>query len=481
MYKKPILRNYQIEIRKALDNADENICIQSDTGTGKSVVLMDYALSSVENGFTVLIVVPTLELITNLEKYVKELSPVIYKVFYSPINSKRKFTEGKKLYIGTYGSIGKYKRIINPDIIIHDETHHIRAETWQKIIEYWSDKKHIGFTATPIRYDGKSIKKHFPKLYTSKSTEWFIENGYLSKYKIYTDPYSVQFHSTKGDELDKQQTLWNNYDLVANAVRTWKRLAHNEQTIIFTTGVEHAEQVREEFGDIARVVTGSTPNRERLIESFDNKEFPILINVNILTEGVDVKECTCVQLLRKTYSYSLFRQMIGRGLRIDKNNPNKLLKILDHAGNIEQHGEPALDIDWYDLYETAEQTKIDSFNKDTLEYTCEACTYPLAKLGEIRGQTTLICPLCEHINIIKALSAKQIKQLNIAHDIDLIEYSIPLTIQQIERIINSKKMNHQTKIQAILKIKKATPDQKIAGLLRLGVHKELAKMYVEAS
>lgn len=474
-----VLRNYQEKLAKQLTQLIENTCIQSDTGTGKSVVMMDYVLKQVENGFNVLIIVPSIELIDNLEKYVKSFAPIIYRLFYGVINSKRKFEPGKRLYIGTYGSIAKYHGIIKPDIIILDECHHLRARTYEKHLQYWHDKRHIGFTATPIRYDGKSLKKYLPNLICSESTEWFIDNGYLSKYKVYTDPLSVQFVSSTGrDELDKQQKLWDKYDLIANAYQTWKRLSNNEQTIIFTTGVEHANQVCEEYGSIARVVVGDTPNRDKILTAFDNKEFPVLINVNLLTEGVDVKECTTVQLLRKTYSYSLYRQAIGRGLRIDPNNPNKILKILDHAGNIQQHGEPALPIDWYELYNNAESVKVDNFNKESLDYTCEACTYPIAKLGEIKGNNTIICPLCGHINVIKALTVSQIKQLQIADKIDLVEYSIPLTIQQIERVIASKKMNHQVKIKAILDIKKATPEQKLAGLQKLGMDLKLAKVYL---
>lgn len=476
---RPVLRPYQHELAKQLMEVKENTCVQSDTGTGKSVVLIDYALKQVENNFTVLIIVPSIQLIWNLEKYIERFAPIIYKNFYSSINSKTKFRTGKRLYIGTYGSIAKYHKLLNPDFVIHDESHHSKAKTWLQHIEYWHDKKHIGFTATPIRYDGKSLKTHFPKLITSESTEWFIDNGYLSKYKVYTDPQSVQFISKTGrDELEEQQKLWDRYDLIANAFRTWKNLAYGEQTIIFTTGENHANQIKEEYGDIAKVVLGKTPNRDKILEEFDNKEFPVLINVNLLIEGVDVKECTCVQMLRKTMSLSLLRQAIGRGLRIDKNNPDKILKILDHAGNIQQHGEPGLPIDWYELYYASERRTIENFDKDSLDYTCEVCSFPIAKLGNIKGSNTITCPNCGHINVVKALTIKQIKELKIADQIDLVEYAVPLTIQQIERIVNSKKMSTQAKIAAIIKINKAIPEQKLLGLKKLGVNEELAKILV---
>lgn len=477
MYTKPKLRNYQQKIKQQISVSEQNVCIQSDTGTGKSIVMMDYALEQITKGKSILIIVPSIELLENLERYVSSLAPIIYKNFYGAINSKRKFEQGKKLYIGTFLSIKKYQKYIKPDIIIHDEAHHTRAKNWQDLIDYWHDKRHIGFTATPIRYDGKSLKPLFPELICSESTEWFIDNGYLSNYRVFTDPLSVQFAgSGKGDELDKQQQLWEDYDLVGHAFKTWCNLAYGEQTIIFATGENHANFLLKEFGDLARVVTGKTPNRTEILKDFDNKKFPVLININLLIEGVDVKECTCVQLLRKTFSLSVYRQMIGRGLRIDKNNPNKILKILDHAGNIDQHLEPRIEIDWYELYEETPKEKIENFDKDTLDYTCVACTFPIAKLGEIKGQNVIICPCCGHPNVVRALSKTQLKTLNIA-DMELVEYTVPVAVQKISKIVNSPKMGHQAKISAILKVKQATRDQKLDGLIKIGVSGELAKVY----
>lgn len=658
----PTLWEHQKSLQKSLQSITENTCIQSDTGTGKSVVMMDYALTKIEHGYTVLFIVPTIELIVNLENKLKQFAPLVYKHHYSPINSKiGKFKAGKKIYIGTFGSIAKYQKLFTPDVIIHDECfiegtlvdnkpiesykigdtvssfnfdtqswenrevktvfkneyrgdlyeiffdngrsftctanhpiytlegwinaenlqigmvgvfklsdkisfksetdkikksrknlqsfendcyrdrrkfsqhnqetrigsserptfetvrvhsikihkqssgssmavynlevdrnhnycvdgilvhncHHLRAKTWLQHLEFWYDKLHIGFTATPIRYDGKSLKKYLPNLICSESTEWFVSKGVLAPYRVFADPDTVRFVATSGgDHLDEQQDLFNNYDLVAKAFRTWQKHAYGQQTMTFATGEKHAYSLKEEYGDHARVITGKTLNRDRLLKEFEQGEYNVLISIDLFFEGVDVQGCSCVQWCRSTGSLSRFRQGNGRGLRRDPKNSNKVLTILDHAGNIRQHGEPSLEIDWEELYNSAESSSIPNFDKESLDYVCSSCTYPIAKLSEVKGQQTIVCPLCQHVNVIKALTGKQRHELGINEDVELVEFNIPLSIQEISRIINNKKMPFQAKRDRILGLKKAHNEQILAGLIQLGIDEQLAKIYI---
>jgi superfamily II DNA or RNA helicase len=472
-----------------------------DTGTGKSLVQAFYALQALKAGLTVVIVVPTVELIRNFEKtFLHKLNPQDANIFsknYCPINSQLgKFVTGKKIYIGTYGTIRGKKNLIKPDLVIHDECHHTRAASWNQIIEYWWKSFHVGFTATPVRYDGKPLKKLFPKLITSESTEWFIKNGFLADFELYTDPNTVKFALTgKGDELDKQQQLFNDYDLIASEIKTWDRLARGKQTVVYTTGEKHASSVAEAYNkafgfDTARIMTGSTmqkqQDRDQIIQDFEGKEFPVLINIGILTEGVDLAGIECIQLLRHTESLSLYRQMIGRVLRP---GANKKALILDHAGNVALHGSPDEQIDWHEVYNREEIPMPFGFDKSSLQYTCSDCDFPLISLVELKRLQlqTVTCPSCQELNVLIDLSRKQLaslKSMLTFEEYELVLYNRDSRLSvatEIVKIKNSPKIPYTVKIEKLRRIKGITQDLLKESLIQIGMNPDLARQYKPVS
>jgi superfamily II DNA/RNA helicase len=98
-------------------------------------------------------------------------------------------------------------------------------------------------------------------------------------------------------------------------------LEHNRKsTLIFAANRKHAKSIYDVFRGnsiAAECITGDTPKEERvrLIEAFKRREFPVLINCEILTEGTNIPVIDCVLLARPVYSIPLQIQMIGRGLR----------------------------------------------------------------------------------------------------------------------------------------------------------------------
>lgn len=474
-------RSYQQEIFDRLKEG-VNTCVQQDTGTGKSLIQINKALECVKMGQQVVIIVPRIELINNLVDYVKKLDPNIYSYHYCPVNNKLgRFQPNKRLYIGTYQSYQKVADRLDPDVIISDECHHLRAKTWESLIDQWSDAWHIGFTATPVRYDGKSLKKYLPKLLLGRSTEWYIDNGYLSDFDCYTDPDAVKFVSPKGlDELDKQQSLFDQNDLIGDAVKTWLKRAYGRKTIVFATGEDHAYHLEEQFnlrnGECARVITGkiSQTLRDQYLYEFENSsKHPVLINIGILTEGVDTKNAEIVQLCRYTHSLSLYKQMVGRCLRPKKNGSKAL--ILDHAGNISTHFEPDFPIDWEELY-NHDENAVENFDRSTLMYCCGCCDRPLISLVELKGQQSIMCESCGYANIIKSLTSKQRRQLDIDESIELVEYKVPRHIQQLMKLQNDRKLKHNEKVNQILKVKAPRGDL-LQTLINIGVSQSVADRF----
>ena len=101
------------------------------------------------------------------------------------------------------------------------------------------------------------------------------------------------------------------------------------QTILFAINVVHAIQLTALFkkagvsadfivSSVKDAITGVTISREdnqRKLNEYRDGKLQVLINVNILTEGVDLPQTKTVFLARPTVSSILMTQMVGRALR----------------------------------------------------------------------------------------------------------------------------------------------------------------------
>ena len=77
--------------------------------------------------------------------------------------------------------LGQYPK---PALIITDEAHLSRSNSWMKVIEYY-DTYTVGLTATPVRLDNKPLGDIYDKLIVGVDTRWLIENQRLAPYEYY--------------------------------------------------------------------------------------------------------------------------------------------------------------------------------------------------------------------------------------------------------------------------------------------------------
>ena len=252
--------------------------------------------------------------------------------------------------------------------LIIDEAHHSTAKTYRCIIDYLKEKvpflKLIGLTATPFRTaeneqgllakiytdgvkDGRAVHGDVGIAYEIGLKE-LINRRILAKpvfESFYTDEdygsslgldawESIQHLDILPDDIAQQMA----YSTARNKliVQTYKD--HQEEygkTIVFAVNVVHAIQLAELFNkagiaadyivsSVKDIVTGVTindkPNDDK-IEAYksDNRNkdqyIDVLINVNMLTEGIDLPQTRTVFLARPTVSTILMTQMVGRALR----------------------------------------------------------------------------------------------------------------------------------------------------------------------
>ena len=246
-----------------------------------------------------------------------------------------------------YNRLGKYP---TPALIVTDEAHLSRSNSWQKVIEYY-DTYTVGFTATPIRLDGKPLGDIFDVLTEGVDVRWLIEHQRLAPYEYYapTTVDTSELRKVAGDYVvsDLEQ-LMNERAIYGNVVESYRRFASGERAIAYCVSVRHARNTAEAFtsnGIRAEVLSSGTPTgeRRRIMEAFRSGQISILCNVGIIAEGISIDEVTCCMLLRPTDSIALGIQQMMRCMRY---LPGKTAKILDFVGNYTRIGLPDDDREW---------------------------------------------------------------------------------------------------------------------------------------
>lgn len=217
----------------------------------------------------------------------------------------------------------------NIGLIICDECHHSPAPKYMKVIDSLRDAFWLGITATPERLDGADITGIYGQPVFRMSIIEAVQKKRLSDIKaiaIRTELNLTEVKSSKNMDgeidfnvkaLDKAVNTSARNQRVVNA---YKEHAQNKLGICFCVSVAHAEALAAMFsanGVPAACVKGSTSLEERahIYNAFREREIQILTNVQVLTEGFDVKEVETVIMARPTQSRSLFLQCVGRGMR----------------------------------------------------------------------------------------------------------------------------------------------------------------------
>jgi len=131
----------------------------------------------------------------------------------------------------------------------------------------------------------------------------------------------------------------NNDETNLITIRAWMARARDRQsTIVFCVDLAHLDRLTNAFrlhGVDARFVTGDTPRkiRSERLDAFKAREFPVLLNCGVFTEGTDIPNIDCVLLARPTRSRNLLVQMIGRGMRLYPGKEN--CHIIDMVASLE--------------------------------------------------------------------------------------------------------------------------------------------------
>ncbi|EJR7030404.1 DEAD/DEAH box helicase [Listeria monocytogenes] len=248
--------------------------------------------------------------------------------------------------------VRRLNKTSEPSLIIIDESHHVLANSYKKIIHHFSKAKVVGFTATPVRINGGGLGDINDALIEKVNVKWLIENRFLASYKYYapeivqTETLNVkqtgEFDMTGLDDQFNKKMVWG------DVIKHYQKLANGEQAILYASSIYQSEKMAasfEQVGITAAHIDGKTPKAERdhIIQQFRNGEIKVLCNLDLIGEGFDVPDCSTVIMLRPTQSLSLYIQQSMRGMRY---RPEKTSIIIDHVGNVSRFGLPDMERTW---------------------------------------------------------------------------------------------------------------------------------------
>lgn len=317
--------------------------------------------------------------------------------------------------------LGEHER---PALIITDEAHLSRSNSWMKVLDYY-DTHTVGFTATPVRLDGKPLGDIYSALVTGVSVRWLIDNERLAPYEYYA-PTVVETEGLRvqaGDYVIKDlEQLMSDRAIYSDVLKSWERLAKGQKTIAYCVSVKHAQETAKMFADAgypAVEIDGSTPPKKRaeIMQDFRHGKIMVLCNVGIISEGVSIDDVTCCLLLRPTESHALYWQ---QGMRSMRYQPGKVATVIDCVGNYTRNPLFDADVEWSLTESVRKKPKIND-EGDFVIRTCPSC-FKVFK-------TAPVCPYC---GTEYPLHPREIK----AHqDIELAR----ITAEEAERVAEAKK------------------------------------------
>ena len=356
MIPRPYQEKFVKKLKKALEKKGNSIAV-GPTGSGKTI-MMSMLLNQI--GGQQLVLQHREELVKqNQEKFQrinKNQSSSIYGM-------GTKDPTGQTIFgmVQTLGRNGEAKKLPQLDLLMIDEAHHARADTYQRVVEAAKEKNPncmiAGVTATPARGDKKGLRPIFDNCAEHITIRNLINMGYLVPFRTFIatlpglDEELKQVRKTQSGEydMDEVDTLMNTSANNQAVLREWERVAGDRKTIVFCSTKDHANQVCHDFikhGVKAACIFGDTPKDKRaeLLEQFDKGDLQVLFNVQVLTEGYDSQPVSCIILLRPCSFKSTMIQMIGRGLRtVDPEEYPGVVKkdclVLDFGESVKVHGD----------------------------------------------------------------------------------------------------------------------------------------------
>lgn len=340
------LRPYQKEAKEAVfeqwGNGTRRTLLVLPTGCGKTIVFAKITEDCVQNGDRVLILAHRGELLEQAaDKIAKAtgLGCATEKAEQSCLGSWFRITVGSVQSLMRETRLSRFPEDYFNTIII-DEAHHCISDSYQRVLNHFTDAKVLGVTATPDRGDMKNLGQVFESLAYEYTLPKAIKEGYLSPIKAVTIPLQVDLTGVGVQSGDfKAGDLGTALDPYLESIaQEMEKYCKDKKTVVFLPLVKTSQKFRDILnghGFRAAEVNGESSDRAEILENYAAGKYNVLCNSMLLTEGWDCPDVDCIVVLRPTKVRSLYCQMVGRGTRLAPGKNHLLL--LDFLWHTERH------------------------------------------------------------------------------------------------------------------------------------------------
>src|SRR5690554_3204274 len=268
------------------------------------------------------------------------------------------------------------------DLIIIDECHRGSAKEdskWREILKYFDSATHIGLTATPKETEEVSNQDYFGEPIYTYSLKQGIDDGFLAPYKVIKVTLDIDaegwrppkgYLDKKGDPVEDR--IYNRTDFDRNIVVEERRKVvakkiteflkgYNRfaKTIVFCIDIEHAEGMRaalinenadlfSENNKYIMQITGDNAEGKRELDNFisPSEKYPVIATTSkLMTTGVDAQTCKLIVLDSNIGSQTEFKQIIGRGTRLNEEYDKTYFTIMDFRNATDHFADPDFDGD----------------------------------------------------------------------------------------------------------------------------------------
>jgi type I restriction enzyme R subunit len=274
------------------------------------------------------------------------------------------------------------------DLVIVDECHRGSADDdarWRQVLEYFSSATQIGLTATPKETKEVSNIEYFGDPLYTYSLRQGISDGFLAPYKVVrigldkdilgwrpqlgqVDKYGqlIEDREYNLSDFDKNLILEKRTELVATKISEFLRSTNRfAKTIVFCETTDHAERMRQAMvnanADLAAAnnkyvmrITGDDDEGKAQLDNFIDPEstYPVVACTSrLMSTGVDAQTCHLIVLDKRIASMTEFKQIIGRGTRINEDYGKFFFTIMDFRGATALFADPTFDGDPVQIYE----------------------------------------------------------------------------------------------------------------------------------
>jgi len=407
-YYQQIAINRTIE---AIAKGQNRILITMATGTGKTYVAFQIAYRLWKAG-----VKKRILFLADRNALIDQANRNDFKHFgdKKTVVKNRKVDKSYEVYLSLYQGItgseeekNIYKQFTREffDLIIIDECHRGSARddsAWHDILKYFNKATHIGLTATPKETKVVSNIEYFGEPIYTYSLRQGIEDGFLAPYRVIRVGINVDLEGWRpergktdkeGDLVEDRNYNVTDYDrtlvidertqIVAKKLTEYlKGYDRFAKTIVFCVDIDHAQRMRSalvnenpdlsaENSKYIMQITGDNEDGKRELDNFTDPEqkYPVIATTSeLMTTGIDAITCKVIVLDANIASMTKFKQIIGRGTRINEDYDKKYFTIIDFRNATDLFADPDFDGEPIQIKEVSSDVDITDIEPPEIDF-----------------------------------------------------------------------------------------------------------------